>query len=496
MAAAKRSKVKLKDSDFDYTQSKAKFFQYVKNTPHKLLTRQQYTVALRFHVRASKTTLNSELHQAEIYWDSADDEVSGKKPVLIMNRRIHMSFSDSSPGPVVRYLPVEDTFDVLIKFHRLTHHGGLTQMINFASEKNYRTNVIYLEFILMSCNVCADSDVHNYEPETDVNKQIVVGRSGRRGFNRVVILDVVNIRSLPGGNFKFLLIYVDSDTFYTLLRPLLIKCPFEVATELLKIISSFGLPNEFSVPAKSRKFFTEAVELLSSLGLQSEDTIQVKSGLNGQSREIEQMFSQWMKRTGHQNWGLACHIYQWELNNEAPNLLALECFRGESGSSYSTVFNDSLCELPEQYKQYKQDPFLLDSDVNEADEIETIFMQTDAMTIRSRYETTEEEFTKLLDTNTTEAGSHTDIKLEQDIIDFSHSNADSFIHQMPEIIIKEETLNENNEENESPKSYDPSEYEEEYEASTELTPDITIKEELMIETMENVEDESNDEILG
>lgn len=215
--------------------------------------------------------------------------------------------------PVIKYLIIENSFDVFRDIHLQNNHCTRDEMRKIVRQK-YEIRTIYIDSFVKCCNVCNRKKTVKLEFRAKTERGYVAK-------DRTYHVDVLHMTPDPDSNFKYILYFKDCFSSAIFLRPLMNKCYMEVASELLKIFMYIGPPvkNVIAGSASPRqcsvKFFNKSMQMLNTWGLQHK--IEVEAGTRNVNvyEEIKKELKIWMDTTGSSNWALGCHTVQWKLNN-------------------------------------------------------------------------------------------------------------------------------------------------------------------------------------
>ena len=136
----------------------------------------------------------------------------------------------------VYYVTIEDTYDIIQKTHISTGHGGRDRMLKHIKEKYANITKDSLELFKSYCVVCQEK--RNF-PKT---KGVVVKPILSSEFNSRAQVDLIDMQSLPQGQYKWIMVYQCHLTKFVVLRPLTSKRAAAVAYQLLDIFLLFGAP--------------------------------------------------------------------------------------------------------------------------------------------------------------------------------------------------------------------------------------------------------------
>ncbi|KAJ2944817.1 hypothetical protein O0L34_g1708 [Tuta absoluta] len=127
-------------------------------------------------------------------------------------------------------------------------------------------------------------------------------------YNKIVFIEIISMPS-PDKKFKYILVYLDKQTQYILLRPLMKTNSWELSMELLKIISDFGAPQQIW----TAMFWQEILNAFNDMNSNGINLVQLDQIYLMQNYEP---FSQYIKDIlmNCQQWAIACYILQKELN--------------------------------------------------------------------------------------------------------------------------------------------------------------------------------------
>jgi len=135
-----------------------------------------------------------------------------------------------------RIVALEDMFDVCVKVHKDCGHQGREAMLKEADK--FYGNVtrpiveLYLDY----------SQEYQIKRVNRKNNALIAKPIRSSEFNSRWQVDLVDFRTLPDGEFKWIMTVQDHFTKYTWLRPLKNKCGLEVAKGLMEIFGDFGAP--------------------------------------------------------------------------------------------------------------------------------------------------------------------------------------------------------------------------------------------------------------
>ena len=108
-----------------------------------------------------------------------------------------------------------------------------------------------------------------------MKKGVVVKPIVTSDVNRRAQVDCIDMQSNPDGEYKYIMVYQDHLTKWTVLRPLKTKKAEEIAENLVNIFCHFGSPLILHSD-NGREFVNEVIHSLLSLWVAGKDTCQTK----------------------------------------------------------------------------------------------------------------------------------------------------------------------------------------------------------------------------
>lgn len=229
--------------------------------------------------------------------------------------------------PILRYVPIEETFDVLFAAHMVNNHNSRESMQMLIKESFVITDDL-IDYFLMSCSVCT--------PFTELTELTVAIPQ------KPVYLAVLDMTKQDDNSFKYVFIYQESKTRFILLRPVLAKCHFEIGTELMKILTSFGPPDAFLVSQSDLTFFENVMTSVTKLGVNCDIALKVSDIEPTAYDYVETCLCEWMTETDTTNWGVGCIIVQWKLNISRVKLNVMKKRDGHE-NRYDDVIVPHIC---------------------------------------------------------------------------------------------------------------------------------------------------------
>jgi len=143
---------------------------------------------------------------------------------------------DDSAQPPLYFAAVEDLFDIIHRAHIATGHGGRDRMLKEVSKKYAN---IPRQAVELYKSLCEECQRKHKRPQV---KGVVVKPILTTDLLSRCQVDLIDMQSLPSGEYKWILVYQDHFTKFVLLRPLRSKRATEVANQLVDIFLSFGAP--------------------------------------------------------------------------------------------------------------------------------------------------------------------------------------------------------------------------------------------------------------
>ena len=138
-------------------------------------------------------------------------------------------------GSNLRYVPVEELFDVLIFEHGLTEHGGRDIMHDKISKKYANVTIMIIKAFLQACLHCCLKKSRTRK--NLVVKPIISPRAWHRWQT-----DLIDMQAQADGEFKYIQVTQDHFTKFCFLQPLKQKTAVAVAENLSLCFSVLGPP--------------------------------------------------------------------------------------------------------------------------------------------------------------------------------------------------------------------------------------------------------------
>lgn len=138
-------------------------------------------------------------------------------------------------GTNLRYVPVEEMFDVIVHEHKLTAHGGRDIMHDKLKQKYANVTIAIIKSFVDSCLNC--SLKKSKTRKGLVVKPIISPRAWHRWQT-----DLIDMQSQPDGPFKFIMVTQDHFSKFVFLQALTQKTAVAVAANLSICFSFLGPP--------------------------------------------------------------------------------------------------------------------------------------------------------------------------------------------------------------------------------------------------------------
>jgi hypothetical protein len=136
----------------------------------------------------------------------------------------------------VYYTHMDEMYEIIKRAHTATGHGGRDKMLKVLNVKYANVTVEAIELYKSLCIECMKKR-KRYAIKGVVVRPIISKDFGSRGQ-----VDLIDMQSMPHGQYKWIMVYQDHLTKYCILRPLSTKRAAEVAYQLLDIFLLFGAP--------------------------------------------------------------------------------------------------------------------------------------------------------------------------------------------------------------------------------------------------------------
>ncbi|KRX44246.1 KRAB-A domain-containing protein 2, partial [Trichinella sp. T9] len=132
---------------------------------------------------------------------------------------------------------IEEMFDVINDAHQKIGHGGEKKTFREAQNKWANVTQEACHLFLTFCEECHKKRARKL-PKSLVVKPLVSTNLMSRAQ-----VDLINFQTMPDGDFKYIMTYLNHFTKFCILSPLKSKRAEEVASKLLEIFLTFGAPS-------------------------------------------------------------------------------------------------------------------------------------------------------------------------------------------------------------------------------------------------------------
>ena len=209
---------------------------------------------------------------------------------------------------------LEDVFGIVKAAHEGTGHGGGKKTIAEVKKQwsNITQEVCYL--YISFCEHCNKKRARKI-PKDEVVKPV---ERSQNIFSRCQI-DLLDYQTLPDGDYKYIMTFVNHFSEICVLRPLTTKTAEEVAANLLDIFLTFGAPTILQ-SNNGREFVNVVITELSTLWAnlklvtgrhchpQSQGTVERLNGV------IQDKLAIWMQENNSKKWSDGLKFVQWQIN--------------------------------------------------------------------------------------------------------------------------------------------------------------------------------------
>lgn len=277
-------------------------------------------IILKFKEKCKFSEVKSNV---EYYYGSRYDVLKvGQDDILIMKLK-------NSSDSIVQILPVEDYFSKLWDAHRNCGHGGRDKVLYEIKNRFYVPKPI-VEIFVSLCKICQ-------EKKPQFRKGIVVRPILSQDLNARGQVDLVDLQSMPDGDWKWLMNYQDHTTKFTHLRPLRSKEASGVAVELLKIFLEFGAPAILQSD-NGKEFVAQVITELSMLWKDCKIIRgrprhpESQGSVERCNQDIENMLRAWLKENASTKWSIGCLFVQFQKNSSLHRIIKRSPYRAVFGA--------------------------------------------------------------------------------------------------------------------------------------------------------------------
>ncbi|KAG1682661.1 KRAB-A domain-containing protein 2 [Nymphon striatum] len=221
---------------------------------------------------------------------------------------------ESPDEQLLYYVHIEETYDIINRAHVATGHGGRDRMLKEITRKYCNITRDSVELFKSLCIHC------QRKRKRPTTKGVVVRPILSKDFTSRGQVDLVDMKSLPQGAYKWILVYQDHLTKFCVLRPLTSKRAAEVAYQLMDIFLLFGAPQILQSDNGSE--FTAAViselkELWTGLLLVHGKPRhpQSQGSVERANSDIKDMLCAWMSENKTTDWSVGIRFVQFMKNS-------------------------------------------------------------------------------------------------------------------------------------------------------------------------------------
>ncbi|XP_071132787.1 KRAB-A domain-containing protein 2-like [Mytilus edulis] len=215
--------------------------------------------------------------------------------------------------PILYFVSLEETFDVIKKSHSALNHAGRDKMQKKLNKKNAN---VTLSAINLYKSMCEECQLRRKNPA----KGVVVKPILSKEFNSRGQVDLIDMQSMPDGDFKFIMNYQDHLTKFGVIESLSSKRAAEVAYKLLtNVFLVFGAPHILQSD-NGREFTANIILELKQLWPelvivhgkprhpQSQGSVERSNG------DVHDMLVSWMRDNKTTKWATGIKFVQFQKN--------------------------------------------------------------------------------------------------------------------------------------------------------------------------------------
>lgn len=234
-------------------------------------------------------------------------------------------------------VPYEELYEVIREYHTKTGHGGNVKLRTVITK--YAVPRPAIEAFLLTCSVCS------FKRETKQHK-LTIEPVVSKTFNKRGHLHLVNFQSIPDGKFNWILYYQEHCTKFLSLRPLESKQAVELATNLLSIFMTFGVPEILESDINKELLNLVAIEL-KRLGPDCAIVYgQTKHSQNQENiQSVANMLRDWLVENKSSKWSIGLQFIQFQKNCSHNLVIGRSPYKALFGNDPKFDFNISNLPL-------------------------------------------------------------------------------------------------------------------------------------------------------
>ncbi|XP_014614543.1 PREDICTED: KRAB-A domain-containing protein 2-like [Polistes canadensis] len=216
--------------------------------------------------------------------------------------------------PILFFVHQEELFDILHSTHLNIGHGGRNRMIEELHRKYFNITRETVMIYLSLCNFCQNKSI---TPKRNLVTGPVLHSTC---FSRAQI-DIIDMQLHNYNNYRFIMVHQDYQTKFVIIRALKTNQAEEVASHLLDIYTTFGIPiilqsgngREFviSVITKLHEMWASVNIVHGKLQCSQPQGLVVKV-----SRDVESILATWMVENNTRDWPSGLKFVQFQKNHE------------------------------------------------------------------------------------------------------------------------------------------------------------------------------------
>lgn len=230
-----------------------------------------------------------------------------------------VSKCEENPSECRIVVPYEECFDIVLEMHRLFGHRGLCKRTYQYLLKKYIVDKIWLIFMARACNLCESchrTEVHEIDSGLKEFKQCYRIFTAEMAKSPTVTVNVNTEEVL--NPYSTLLIVVDKFTSFVYLKPLSEYDEYNVAMELFKIFSDYGIPK--MLETSDLELFESVCKTIGTFIPNCNIPVSsIPSHHTDWSARVMAYLQDWMDINSCQNWVIGCQSVQWNMNNTVRN---------------------------------------------------------------------------------------------------------------------------------------------------------------------------------